>query len=42
MIIQEKMKEHVKEKCRYCSEEECDGIYITTKGETKCNKTKEV
>ena len=27
--------------CRYCREEECDGIHITADNKTKCNKTKE-
>ena len=41
MTIQEKIQEHVKEECRYCREEECNGIHITADNKTKCNKTKE-
>lgn len=38
MSIQEKIQEHVKEKCKYCLKEDCDGIHITITKETKCDK----
>lgn len=40
MSIQEKIQEHVKEKCKYCLKEDCDGIYINTNNEAICEKTR--
>lgn len=39
MSIQEKIQEHVKEKCRYCLKEDCDGIHINTNNEATCERT---
>lgn len=39
--IQELIQEHVKEKCRYCTRKECNGIYVTKDGKTKCDKDEE-
>ncbi|MBO5004891.1 MAG: hypothetical protein J6D03_06600 [Clostridia bacterium] len=36
--IQELIKEHVQEKCRYCTKENCDGIHVTITKETRCEK----
>lgn len=38
MSIQEKIQEHVKEKCRYCLKEDCDGIHINTNNEATCER----
>lgn len=38
MSIQEKIQEHVKEECRYCTNKECDGIHITRDNKTRCDK----
>nr|DAI24494.1 MAG TPA: hypothetical protein [Caudoviricetes sp.] len=40
MSIQEKIQEHVKEKCRYCLKEDCDGIHINTNNEATCERTR--
>lgn len=37
MSIQEKIQEHVKEKCRDCLKEDCDGIHITNDEKTRCD-----
>ena len=37
MTTQEKIQEHVQEKCRYCLRKNCDGIHITVDGKTKCD-----
>lgn len=39
--IQELIKEHVQEKCRYCTRKECNGIHVTITKETKCDKDEE-
>lgn len=36
MSIQDLMKIHVKDNCKYCSRKNCDGIRINTKGKTVC------
>ena len=38
MTIQELMKEHVKEECRYCILKECNGIHITRDNKTICER----
>lgn len=39
--IQELIKEHVQEKCRYCTKQDCDGIHVTITKETKCDRDEE-
>lgn len=39
--IQELIKEHVQEKCRYCTRKECSGIHVTINEGTKCDKDEE-
>lgn len=39
--IQELIKEHVQEKCRYCARKECDGIHINTNNEATCERERE-
>ena len=34
--IQDKFKEHVNDKCKYCNRKDCKGILINTKGNTVC------
>lgn len=41
MSIQEKIQEHVKEKCKYCLKEDCDGIHINTNNEATCERERE-
>lgn len=38
MSIQEKIQEHVKEKCEGCKNKNCGGIHITVEGKTKCDR----
>lgn len=38
MTIQELIKEHVKEKCKYCDIQNCNGICITKDNKTRCDK----
>ncbi len=38
MSIQDKIKEHVQEKCRDCTRKECDGIHVTIDKKTRCEK----
>ena len=39
MSIQELIKEHVQEKCKYCTVKDCNGIHVTiNKKETRCDK----
>lgn len=35
---QELMKEHVQEKCRYCTKKDCDGIHVTVDNKTRCER----
>lgn len=35
---QELIQEHVQEKCRYCTKENCDGIHVTIDKKTRCEK----
>lgn len=39
--IQELIQEHVQEKCRYCTKENCNGIHVTRDGKTRCEKDEE-
>lgn len=38
MTIQELIQEHVKEKCKYCNNKNCDGIRVTQDGRTVCDE----
>ena len=38
--IQDKFKEHVDNKCKYCNRKNCKGIVINTKGEALCEVNK--
>ena len=38
MTIQEMIQEHVKEKCKYCDIQYCNGIRITKDRKTRCDK----
>lgn len=35
---QELIKDHVREKCRYCDINDCDGIRIAIDGKTRCTR----
>lgn len=37
--IQDRFKEHVNDKCKYCNRKDCNGITINTKGDTVCEVT---
>lgn len=36
--IQELIKEHVQEKCKYCIRKNCNGINITIDKKTRCDR----
>ena len=36
MSIQDKIKIHVKDKCKYCDKKDCNGIKVTSDGKTVC------
>lgn len=38
MTTQELMLEHYNDKCKYCDGKNCDGIRITEKNTTRCNR----
>ncbi len=38
MTVQEMIKEHVEERCKYCDIQNCNGIYVTKDGETRCDR----
>lgn len=35
---QEIIKDHIREKCKYCDIHDCDGIYITIDKKTRCTR----
>ena len=41
MSIQEKIQEHVKEKCRYSLKEDIDRKHINTNNEATCERERE-
>lgn len=36
MSIQDKIKVHVNDKCKYCDKKDCDGIRVTQDGRAVC------
>ena len=38
MTVQEMIKEHVEERCKYCDIQNCNGIYVTKDRETRCDR----
>lgn len=38
MTNQEKIEEHIKDKCKYCPIQDCDGFHFTIYGETRCER----
>lgn len=41
MTLEELIKEHLRDKCKYCNLKECDGIHITIDKKTRCNRDEE-
>lgn len=38
MSGEELMQEHLADKCKYCDLQDCDGIRITERNTTRCNR----
>lgn len=41
MSIQDLMKEHVKDRCKYCARKNCNGIRVNAEGKTVCEVTED-